>query len=72
MPTTRPVTWELPEDLLAAVEREAQRECLSPESLVSQLLSRQLATVGSGSAARCSVRTGLNSAGPSPLPLQQD
>jgi len=61
----------LPADLRAAIELQAQAEGLEPMVLISRLIQAGAMAEGISVAGRCSLRTGLCSEGPRPLPLQQ-
>ncbi|MEB3276912.1 MAG: hypothetical protein VKM92_08100 [Cyanobacteriota bacterium] len=61
----------LPADLRLAIELQAQAEGLESVELISRLIQAGAMAEGISVAGRCSLRTGLCSEGPRPLPLQQ-
>ncbi|MBM5800842.1 MAG: hypothetical protein ACKOCM_02045 [Cyanobacteriota bacterium] len=67
----QPVHWNLPQGLVSQIEALASAECCSPEVIASRILLAGVAETGLTAAGRCSVRTGLCSEGPTPLPIQQ-
>ncbi|MEB3199600.1 MAG: hypothetical protein VKK62_03600 [Synechococcaceae cyanobacterium] len=70
MTDTSPVLWSLPSDLLHHLEQQARSEGISPQDLAVRLLAAGVEPEAGGSG-RCSLRIGLSSEGPRPLPLQQ-
>ena len=67
----RPVHWQLPVELLDALEHQAGTEGLPAEQIAARILETGLIELGMMPNGRCSVRTGLCGSGPVPLPLQQ-
>lgn len=67
----RQVHWHLPLEVVNHIEALAAAEGSQPELIASRMLSAGVAEAGLTAAGRCSVRTGLCSQGPTPLPLQQ-
>jgi hypothetical protein len=65
------LTLRLSPHLLSLIEEEAVAQGMGTDQLVSELLLRQLGSQHRPGAGRCSLRTGLWSEGPTPLPLQQ-
>lgn len=65
------ISLRLPRQLLSVLEDEARSQGVSQERLVAEMLTRQLGSIPHKGAGRCSLRTGLCSEGPTPLPLQQ-
>jgi hypothetical protein len=65
------VDWSLPEDLVSILDNMAAIQGTSVPDIVTSLLFQSLEQTGLRGSGRCSVRTGLQSAGPRPLPLQQ-
>jgi hypothetical protein len=65
------VNWELPEDLVRILDDMAAIQGTSASEIVISMLSHSIEQSGMPGSGRCSVRTGLHSAGPRPLPLQQ-
>ena len=65
------ITLKLPRHLLSSLENAAQSQGMSPDHLVVDLLAREFDPFHQHGAGRCSLRTGLSSEGPTPLPLQQ-
>jgi len=68
----RQVHWHLPVPLVERIEALAALEGSAAETIAARILSTGSADVGLTAGGRCSVRTGLCSEGPTPLPLQQD
>lgn len=71
MPLLKAVNWTVPQDLVSMIEDIAVVNGTSIDETVVSLLHKaveQYTVRGSG---RCSLRTGLHSEGPRPLPLQQ-
>ncbi|MEB3297480.1 MAG: hypothetical protein VKL23_08095 [Cyanobacteriota bacterium] len=68
---TTSITLKLPSHLLRSLEDAAQSQGVSPDHLMVDLLSREFDPLHQQGAGRCSLRTGLCSEGPTPLPLQQ-
>ena len=71
MTNTRNVTWCLPEDLVITLENMAAIQGTTTQEMVSSLLSQAVQQGVVPGHGRCSLRTGLHSEGPRPLPLQQ-
>jgi hypothetical protein len=69
--TTTCITLNLPRHLLTSLQNAARSQGISADHLVVDLLSRELDPLHKPGAGRCSLRTGLCSEGPTPLPLQQ-
>ena len=65
------VDWDLPEDLVSVLDDMAAIQGTSVSEIVASILSHSMEQGGMGGSGRCSVRTGLQSKGPRPLPLQQ-
>ncbi|NQW38423.1 MAG: hypothetical protein HQ469_04390 [Cyanobacteria bacterium] len=70
--TLQQVSWELPQALVECIAAQAAVEGTKPEALAARILSAYLEAEGLTSAGRCSLRTGLRSEGPMPLPIQQN
>lgn len=70
--TLQQVSWELPQSLVECIAAQAAVEGTKPEALAARILSACLEAEGLTSAGRCSLRTGLRSEGPMPLPIQQN
>jgi len=71
MTTHKTVTWTLPDDLVTTIEDFACHQGKSVDETVSSLLNQALQRLTVRGNGRCSLRTGLQSEGPRPLPLQQ-
>jgi hypothetical protein len=71
MTTRKTVTWTLPRDLVTIIEDVAIEQGTSIDETVSNILSQAVQQFNARGNARCSLRTGLESVGPRPLPLQQ-
>jgi len=71
MKITENVSWSLPSDLVTTLESFAAQQGLSVEAMVVSLLSQSVEQFNGQGNGRCSLRTGLHSEGPRPLPLQQ-
>ncbi|MEB3326697.1 MAG: hypothetical protein VKI39_03200 [Synechococcus sp.] len=69
--TMQQVSWQLPRWLVECIEAQAAVEGTKAESLAARILSACLEENGPSAAGRCSLRTGLRSEGPMPLPIQQ-
>lgn len=67
----RQVHWHLPQELVTHIEALAAAEGSPPQRIASRILAAGVAEAGLTAAGRCSVRTGLCSEGPTPLPIQQ-
>ena len=65
------VTWSLPEDLVVTIENLAAIQGTTTQDMVTSLLSQAVDKGVIPGPGRCSLRTGLHSEGPRPLPLQQ-
>jgi len=66
------VSWSIPVELVRLIEAFADAEGIDAELVVSRILSHGIQEGDIAPAGRCSVRTGLSSMGPSPLPMQQE
>lgn len=71
MNITQNVSWSIPSDLIMTLESFAAQQGLSLEAVVISLLSQSVEQITGQGSGRCSLRTGLQSEGPRPLPLQQ-
>jgi hypothetical protein len=71
MKSLKTVTWTLPDDLVATIEDFACHQGTSVDETVSSMLNQAVEGFTVRGNGRCSVRTGLQSEGPRPLPLQQ-
>ncbi|MEB3307184.1 MAG: hypothetical protein VKK98_03430 [Cyanobacteriota bacterium] len=65
------ITLKLPTHLIRSLESAAQAQGISTDCLVADLLAEEFDPYNKPGAGRCSLRTGLSSTGPTPLPLQQ-
>lgn len=65
------VVWQLPESLVTCLTAQAAVEGTQPERLAARMLAACLGEQEQTAAGRCSLRTGLRSEGPMPLPMQQ-
>lgn len=71
MTVSQTVRWQLPAELLAALAALAAADGSTIEAAAAQVLQHGLQEIGVAPHGRCSLRTGLCSEGPKPLPLQQ-
>lgn len=71
MQTLKTVNWTLPRDLVSVIEDVAVHQGTSIDETVGFLLNHAVAQCAIRGNGRCSIRTGLQSEGPRPLPLQQ-
>ncbi|MEB3266008.1 MAG: hypothetical protein VKN13_05270 [Cyanobacteriota bacterium] len=67
----QPVTWQLPGKLVERIQALAKLEGIAEDNLVQDILAAGITEAGLTTSGRCSVRTGLCSEGPQPLPMQQ-
>lgn len=67
----RTVTLTLPTDVLLTLEDLAAIQGTSLQEMATSLLSDAVAQSAIRGHGRCSLRTGLKTEGPRPLPLQQ-
>ncbi|MFM8544774.1 MAG: hypothetical protein ACKOAP_07275 [Vulcanococcus sp.] len=65
------VALNLPESLVLCIRDQAQLEGVAFADVVRRLLEIGIADQGLTVSGRCSLRTGLCSQGPTPLPVQQ-
>lgn len=65
------VSWKLPEELLHPLLMQAALENVPVDVVTARVLEAGLIELGLMPNGRCSVRTGLCSGGPVPLPMQQ-
>ena len=65
------ITIRLPAPLLEMLRDEAGCQGIPVDHLLGELVVRHLGSLRQRGAGRCSLRTGLASEGPKPLPLQQ-
>ncbi|MFN6132911.1 MAG: hypothetical protein ACK46L_08425 [Synechococcaceae cyanobacterium] len=71
MQTLKTVNWTLPHDLVSMIEDVAIHQGTSIDETVVLLLNQAVEQCTIRGNGRCSLRTGLQSVGPRPLPLQQ-
>lgn len=65
------VSWQLPPALIEAIDGLAAAEGASSDQIAAALLQLGLQERGAAPYGRCSLRIGVCSEGPQPLPLQQ-
>lgn len=71
MKTRRTISLSLPADLMAKIEEVAEHQGKSIDETVAGMLNQAVTQFTTRGIGRCSLRTGLQSEGPRPLPLQQ-